>query len=44
MRLAKRMSIERHFWLNKYSMYWEQYGLKDFSYLQDTEVEVEEEQ
>ncbi len=42
--LGEANVYRKHFWLNKYSMYWEQYGLKDFSYLQEPELEVEGEQ
>lgn len=31
--------FENHFWLHQDSMYWEEYGLKDFSYLRPTEGE-----
>ncbi len=37
--LGEANVYEKHFWLNENSMYWEQYGLKDFSYLQAPEGE-----
>ncbi len=40
--LGEANVYEKHFWLNENSMYWEQYGLKDFSYLQAPEPEGEE--
>ncbi|MEZ4557247.1 MAG: hypothetical protein R2854_12495 [Caldilineaceae bacterium] len=32
-------TFERHFFLHQDSMYWEEYGLKDFSFLRPTEGE-----
>jgi len=37
--LGEANVYEKHFWLNANSMYWEQYGLKDFSFLQTPEGE-----
>ncbi len=37
--LGEENTFERHFWLHEESMYWEEYAVKDFSYLAPTEGE-----